>query len=97
MSNLIYFGIALLWVLLFLFIRFRKRKTCHGRAEAVVIRRDPPFSVRPHRARLIFEYEVDGVTYRGSTPRVNGKDELHVGDKLMVQYKTEDPKKYYCE
>lgn len=96
MENVILFGIALLWVIAMLMIQFHKKKTYQGITEGTVIRRDPPFSFRPWRAKLIFEYTVNGVVYKGSTPRVNGKDELQVGDTLPVQYKPDDPKKYYC-
>ena len=97
MENVILFGIALLWVIAMLLFQFHKQKTYKGITEGRVIRRDPPYSVRPWRAKLIFEYMVDGIVYKGSTPRVNGKDELQVGDTLLIQYKLDNPKKYYCK
>ena len=97
MEDIIYFGIALLFVIIFLLIQFHKKKTYEGKCEAVVTRRVPPYSVRPHRAKLVFEYKVDGIVYTGKTPRVNGKDELQVGDKLPIQYDVRNPKRYYCE
>ena len=75
-------------------VRRRKANTYNGTAKAVVIRHEHSLTLKPYQTRVVFTYEANGVNREGFTICTTEKAPA-VGATLYIQYKTDDPEKYF--